>query len=73
MLASTLSKIHDKNHFIFTECNLHKISIFWLTIRCNVPRKYPRSVFPRVCLDCDILLLDCCHVYYRSFPLACLG
>lgn len=70
MLASTLSKIHGKNNFIFTECNLHKISIFWLTVRCNVPRKYPSSVFPKVYLGCGILLLDCCHVCPRSFALA---
>lgn len=63
MLASTLSKIHGKkkNHFIFTECNLHKISVFWLTVRCNVPRKYPSSVFPKVYLGCDFLLQHCCH------------
>lgn len=73
MLASTLSKIHGKNHFIFTECNLHKISVFWLTVMCNVPRKYLRSIFPRASLDCDILCLDCCLVYHRPFPVAQLG
>lgn len=60
----------QKNHFIFTECNLHKISIFWLTVRCNVPRKHPSPVFPKACLDCDFLLRDSCHVGHRSLPLA---
>lgn len=56
-LANTLKKICSTTILFSLNAVLIKSSIFWLIIKCSVPRKYARSIFPRVWFNHDITFI----------------